>query len=58
MADSDPGSDSTRARARGHRDPGRYFLLPSETAERFRRDEREPEAPACARSAKDSREDD
>ncbi len=41
MADSDPGREN--ARARGQRDSGRYFLLPSETAERFRRDEHEPE---------------
>lgn len=40
MADNDPGSDTTGTRARGQRDSGRYFTLPSETAERFRRDER------------------
>ncbi|TWG09098.1 hypothetical protein [Saccharopolyspora dendranthemae] len=41
MADSDPGSDNTRAR--GQRDSGRYFMLPSETAEQFRRDDNEPD---------------
>lgn len=41
MADSDPGSENPRAR--GQRDSGRYFVLPSETAERFRRDESEPD---------------
>ncbi|SFS38406.1 hypothetical protein [Saccharopolyspora flava] len=44
MADNEPRSDTTGTRSRGQRDSGRYFMLPSETAERFRREERTPES--------------
>ncbi|MEB3368318.1 hypothetical protein [Saccharopolyspora mangrovi] len=57
MADKAPGSDPTSTRARGQRDSGRYFLLPSETAERFRRDERKPDA-TTGTTDEDSAEDD
>ncbi|MDI2028679.1 hypothetical protein QFW96_08660 [Saccharopolyspora sp. TS4A08] len=57
MADNDPGSDTTGTRSRGQRDSGRYFMLPSETAERFRREERQPETTQHAKDDERGRDD-
>ncbi|WP_406688918.1 hypothetical protein REH65_22025 [Saccharopolyspora sp. ID03-671] len=57
MADNDPGSDTAGTRSRGQRDSGRYFMLPSETAERFRREERQPESTQHAKDDDRGRDD-